>query len=147
MKNGISGKSVLVIDDNPGMLRALKRVLSGEGVVVTCADWAGDAIKTLAERSQKFDLVITDLRMPFVTGITVVYAVHEIFPALPVIVLTAFASPETRAVCLKEGAVAFLEKPLNSEELIAAVRDALQESNGAGSASRQDNVKSRKDNG
>lgn len=141
MKNSINGKSILVIDDNPGMLRALNKVLSGEGVVVTCADWAGDGIDILAKRDPPIDLVITDLRMPFVNGMTVVYAVREIFPTLPVIVLTAFANPETRAACLEEGAVAFLEKPLNSQELIAAVRHAMRaEALARGSTIRRNHV-------
>lgn len=121
----INGKSILVIDDDPGMLRALNKVLSGEGATVSCANWAGDGIDILTKREKQIDLVITDLRMPFVTGMTVVYAIHEILPRLPVIVLTAFANPEVRAACREQGAAAFLEKPLDSQELIAAVRSAL----------------------
>jgi DNA-binding NtrC family response regulator len=130
----IKKKVILVIDDDAGMLRALYKVLSGEGAIVICADWAGDGIDILGKREQKIDLVITDLRMPFVNGMTVVRAVHAIFPALPVIVLTAFASPEVREVCLEQGAVAFLEKPLDTAELIAAVRTALNARQAAGAA-------------
>jgi len=121
----LSGKSILVIDDDPGMLRALDKVLSGEGAAVTTAGWAGDAIDILTKRERVFNLVITDLRMPFVSGVTVAYAIHEIFPQLPVIVLTAFGSPDVRDVCREQGAAAFLEKPLDSEELIRTVREAL----------------------
>ena len=71
------------------------------------------------------DLVITDLRMPFLNGITVVYAIHQIFPALPVIVLTAFGSPDVRAECLVQGASAFLEKPLDTIQLLAAVESVF----------------------
>ncbi len=125
MKKSISGKSILVIDDDPGMLRALSKVLSGEGATVTCANWAGDGFDILTKRDKQIDLVITDLRMPFLNGITVVYAIHELFPTLPVIVLTAFATREARAACLDQGAVAFLEKPIESPELVAAVKKAL----------------------
>ena len=123
--NDLSGKSILVIDDDPGMLRALDKVLSGEGAAVTTVGWAGDAVDILTKRERVFDLVITDLRMPFVTGVTVVYAIHEIFPQLPVIVLTAFGSPDVRDECREQGAAAFLEKPLDSEELIRTVQEAL----------------------
>jgi DNA-binding NtrC family response regulator len=117
----IHDKSVLIIDDDTGMLRALDKVLTGAGAVVTRAQCAGDAVEILTVRKERFDLVITDLRMPFVTGLTVVYAIHQIFPALPVIVLTAFGSADVKAECFRQGAAAFLEKPLDTSELLAAV--------------------------
>ncbi|MEO6874697.1 MAG: response regulator [Opitutaceae bacterium] len=124
MKN-IEGKFIMLIDDDPGMLRALSKVLRGEGALVKCADWAGDGFEILGKREQQYDLVITDLRMPFMNGLSVIQAIHEVFPALPVMVLTAFGDAKVREACLREGAVAFLEKPLNSHELVAAVREAL----------------------
>ena len=81
----LHNKSILIIDDDAGMLRALDKVLTGEGATVTCADCAADAMEILTARQKRMDLVITDLRMPFVTGLTVLYAIHEIFPALPVL--------------------------------------------------------------
>jgi DNA-binding NtrC family response regulator len=119
----LRNKSVLIVDDDPGMLRALNKVLAGEGADVTCAPWAGDAIEILTARRNKVDLVITDLRMPVLTGITVVYAIHEVFPGLPVIVLTAFGSPDVKAECIRQGAVAFLEKPLDTPQLLAAIEE------------------------
>jgi DNA-binding NtrC family response regulator len=117
----LQDKLVLIIDDDAGMLRALDKVLTGEGATVIRAQWAVDAMEFLTGRKIPVELVITDLRMPFVTGITVVYAIHEVFPNLPVIVLTAFGSPDVKAECLRQGAAAFLEKPLNTMELMAAV--------------------------
>ena len=78
-------------------------------------------MEILTGRKKRIDLVITDLRMPFVTGITVLYAIHEIFPALPVIVLTAFGSADVKAECLRQGAAAFLEKPLDTPQLLTAI--------------------------
>jgi DNA-binding NtrC family response regulator len=121
----LSKKSVLIVDDDPGMLRALDKVLTGEGAVVTGADSAGAAVKVLTGRKKKIDLVITDLRMPFVKGLTVVYAIHEIFPELPVIVLTAFGSSDVKEECLRQGAAAFLEKPLNTPQLLAAITEVF----------------------
>lgn len=125
-------KSVLIVDDDSGMLRALDKVLTGEGAAVTRAQWAGDAMDILNERQKSFDLVITDLRMPFVTGLTVVYAIHKIFPDLPVIVLTAFGSPDVEAECVRQGAVALLEKPLDSAQLLDVIERvfALREGGG-----------------
>jgi DNA-binding NtrC family response regulator len=117
----LRNKSVLIVDDDPGMLRALDKVLAGEGADVICAAWAGDAIDILTARRKMIDLVITDLRMPIITGMMVVYAIHEVFPALPVVVLTAVASPDVKTECLRQGAVAFLEKPLDTPQLLTAI--------------------------
>ena len=108
------------------MLRALEKVLSGEGANVTCAVWAGDGIDILTERKKNIDIVITDLRMPFMSGLTAVFAIHEVFPKLPIIVLTAFGSPDVRAECLRLGAAAVLEKPLDSPHLLQVVDKVLE---------------------
>ena len=121
----LRGKFVLIVDDDTRMLRALEKVLTGEGAAVSTAQWAGDALDFMTARQTRVDLVITDLRMPFVSGMTVVFAIHKIFPALPVIVLTAFGSPDVKAECLRQGAAAFLEKPLNTEQLLAAIEDVF----------------------
>ena len=117
----LRNKSVLVVDDDARMLRALDKVLTGEGHEVTCATWAGEAIDILVEQKKKTDLVITDLRMPLVTGITAVYAIHKVLPHLPIVVLTAFGSPEVKAECLRQGATDFLEKPLDAAHLLEVV--------------------------
>ena len=121
MMQKLGGKSVLIVDDDQRMLRALNKVLAGEGASVTPAQWAGDALDFLTGRQARIDLVITDLRMPFVSGMTVVFAIHKIFPGLPIIVLTAFGGPDVKAECLRQGAAAFLEKPLNTAELLEVI--------------------------
>lgn len=136
--NAIFNKSVLVVDDDVRMLRALDKVLTGEGAVVTCAQWAGDAIELLTERRKRIDLVITDLRMPFVSGMTAVFAIHKLFPNLPIIVLTAFGSPEVRAECFRQGATAFLEKPLNSQELLKVISNVFLSSESGMGATEPD---------
>ena len=125
MMKKLQDKFILVVDDDKRMLRALERVLAGEGATVTVAQWVGDALDSLTARQKRVDLVITDLRMPFVSGLTAVYAIHEMFPALPVIVLTAFGSPDVKAECLRQGAAAFLEKPLNSSELLKMIEQVF----------------------
>lgn len=121
----VLNKSVLLVDDDARMLRALEKVLREEGLDVVPAFEAAEAVEILTGRHKRVDLVITDLRMPFVNGMTLLYAIHEIFPRLPVIVLTAFGSPEVRAECLQQGAIAFIEKPVKSSELIEIVIDAV----------------------
>jgi DNA-binding NtrC family response regulator len=120
MKN-LRNKSILVVDDDTRWLRALDKVLTGEGATVFRAQWAGDVLDMLSARKIRFDLLITDLRMPFVTGLTVVYSVRKMFPTLPIIVLTAFGSPDVKAECLRQGAAAFLEKPLDTVALLNVI--------------------------
>ena len=126
--NNVNEKSILIIDDDAAMLRALSKVLSGEGAVVASASWAGEVMERLADNQGHFDLIITDLRMPILNGKSVLGAVKAALPEVPVIVMTAYGSPEVEAECLDKGAAAFLEKPLDTPQLLAAidarVRDA-----------------------
>ena len=119
--NNHCNRSVLIVDDDARMLRALEKVLAGEGYKVTCAALVEDAIAILTQRKAPIDLVITDLWMPLATGRTALYAVHNLLPDLAVIVLTAFGSPDAKAECLRLGAAAFLEKPLDTPQLLAAI--------------------------
>jgi DNA-binding NtrC family response regulator len=121
----LQDKFILVVDDDRRMLRALEKVLAGEGANVTVTQWVGDALEHLTSRQNRVDLVITDLRMPFVSGMTLVYAIHKIFPALPIVVLTAFGSPDVKAECQRQGAAAFLEKPLNTSELMDMIQQVF----------------------
>ena len=125
MTNDIHNKSVLVVDDDERMLRAVDKVLTNEGAHVACSNWAGGAISILNERKVRVDLVIIDLSMPVISGLTAINAIHLHYPKLPIVVLTAFGSPIVRTECLRHGAVAFVEKPLDSQGLIDAVRGAL----------------------
>lgn len=121
----IHGRSILIIDDDTAMLRALTKVLAGEGGIVTTANWAGEAIDRLTDTLSHFDLVITDLRMPILGGETILRAVKTAMPRVPVIVITAFGSPDIKADCLDKGASAFFEKPLETPQLLEAVDRAL----------------------
>lgn len=117
----IVDKKILIVDDDEGMLRAIGKVLSGAGAKVAAEKNASGAIEFLIRREKNTDLVITDLRMPVVNGATLVYAMRLIFPGLPVVVLTAFGSPELRAECLRQGAADFLEKTMSAAQLLEAV--------------------------
>src|SRR5689334_1738197 len=103
------------------MLRALSKVLSGEGAVVTSACWAGEAMEHLTKKLEHFDLIITDLKMPILGGQTILGAVSVALPHVPVIVITAFGTSELKDECLGRGAAAFLEKPLDTSQLLAAI--------------------------
>jgi DNA-binding NtrC family response regulator len=120
----LRNKSVLVVDDDLGMLRAMTRVLSKEGMRVTGVSDPTVVVSKLMESETRFDLVITDLRMPMFSGRGVL-ALASALPELPVIIITAFGGPDAEAQAIQLGAFAFLEKPVAAAELIDVVKRAL----------------------
>ena len=120
----LHNKSVLVVDDDPAMLRAMTKVLASEGMQVTGVSDPVVVLKELADSEKRFDLVITDLRMPMFSGRGVL-ALASAMPELPVIIITAFGGPDIQAQALRLGAFAFLEKPVAAPQLIDVVKRAL----------------------
>ena len=123
----LQDKSVLIVDDDPGMLRAMTKVLASEGMQVTGVSDPVVVVKKLADSKKRFDLVITDLRMPMFSGRGVL-ALASALPELPVIIITAFGGPDVESQALRLGAFAFLEKPIAAAQLIEAVKRALASS-------------------
>lgn len=124
-------ESILIVDDDAAMLGALGKVFSSEGVSVSCTNSPREALDILYHPESRFDAVITDLRMPHMsevmTGLTLIFAIHAIFPAIPIVVLTAYASPEIKEQCRLQGAAAFLEKPIDSQQLLTAVNNICRQ--------------------
>ena len=109
------------------MVRAMTRVLASEGMQVTGVSDPLVVVKELADSEKRFDLVITDLRMPMFSGRGVL-ALASALPELPVIIITAFGEPDVEAQALRLGAFAFLEKPIAAAQLIEVVKRALARS-------------------
>jgi DNA-binding NtrC family response regulator len=123
----LQDKSVLVVDDDPGMLRAMTKVLAKEGMQVTGVSDPVTVVTKLADSEKRFDLVITDLRMPLFSGRGVL-ALASALPELPVIIITAFGGADVEAHTLGLGAFAFLEKPVTAVQLVEVVKRALARS-------------------
>ena len=114
---------ILVVDDDQGMREFLEILLVREGYDVALALGGKEAIGLC--KKHKFDLAITDLKMPKVDGIDVLKSIREISPETMVILITAFASGETALAAMKEGAYDYLEKNFDVEDLKAVIKDAL----------------------
>jgi len=114
---------ILVVDDDPGMREFLEILLTMEGYEVTSASGGKEAIGLC--KKHKFDLAITDLKMPKVNGIDVLKTIRDISPETMVILITAYASGETAVAAMKEGAYDYLEKNFDVEDLKAVISDAL----------------------
>ena len=118
---------ILVVDDDKGIQDVLEIMLTREGYQVATADDGAAALEVI--RKKKFDLVITDLKMPRMDGIDLLKGIKETVPGTAVILLTAFASGETALAAMHEGAHDYVEKNFNVDDLLAIVRDALEKKN------------------
>lgn len=114
---------ILVVDDDRGMKEFLQIMLEKDGHAVSCAGGGTEALNLC--RKNRFDLVLTDLKMPKVNGIDLLREIKTISPETAVILITAFASGETALAAMREGAFDYLEKDFDIDELKAVVRDAL----------------------
>jgi len=114
---------ILVVDDDQGMREFLEIMLTREGYKVKAASGGKEALSLCGKK--KFDLVITDLKMPKIDGIDLLKAVKEISPETMVILITGYASGETAVAAMKEGAFDYLEKNFDVEDLKSTVKDAL----------------------
>jgi len=122
----ISGR-ILIVDDDPHFLRVLHRILSSEKFVVMATSNPCDAIGFL--RSNNFDLIICDLRMPDCDGLNLLQAIRTGGNEIPVIILTAYGEVDTYLEAMNAGATEYLNKPIKSDELVQVVRECLRKGN------------------
>jgi DNA-binding response OmpR family regulator len=115
---------ILVIDDEPRILGFLARGLEAEGFAVDVADTGPDALRCV--RSNAYDLVLLDLLLPGVDGLTVLQELHRDCPDLPVMIVSARSDLPTKLRGFGLGASDYLSKPFSFEELVARVRVAVR---------------------
>lgn len=114
---------ILVVDDDRGIRELLEIMLNREGYLVSSTD---DALKALNRcKKEKYDLILTDLKMPKMDGIDFLKAVKDVCPETMVILMTAYASPDTAVSAMQEGAYDYVEKDFDIETLKEIVRTAL----------------------
>jgi DNA-binding response OmpR family regulator len=120
--------TILVVDDEPDLVRFVRRALEAEGYQVLTATDGADGLRIAL--TKKPDLMVLDLRMPEVDGEAVLAAVLASSPATRILVLSAAADVEARIRCLEQGAVDILAKPFAIRELLARIRFRLREATG-----------------
>ena len=120
------GKKVLVVDDDIRNIFALSSVLERRGMVVLTAETGREAIKTL-ESTPDAAIVLMDIMMPEMDGYATMQVIRQnpCFRRLPIIALTAKAMKGDREKCLEAGASEYLAKPVNTEQLLSALRTWL----------------------
>jgi two-component system response regulator PilR (NtrC family) len=115
---------ILIVDDEPQMLKSLANLLRREGYAITEAPGGKEAVDHLG--SNVFDLVITDLKMEPVSGLDLLRLVKQLSTDVEVIVVSAFGTIESAVDAMKLRAFDFITKPFQVEEILVRVRNALE---------------------
>ena len=114
---------ILLVDDEQGILNTLNILLKSEGYEPTMALGAERALEILAEH--EFDLMISDIRMAPMNGMELLRIVHEKYPMMAVIMLTAYGQVDTAIESNELGAFDYIKKPFRTEELLMTMEKAL----------------------
>jgi two-component system, NtrC family, response regulator HydG len=115
---------LLVADDDPAVRQSLEKTLTREGYTVVLASDGPAALDRL--RQGDVDLLLSDLKMPGMTGLELLKQAREAAPDVDVILLTAFGTVEEAVRAMKDGAIDFLTKPLQRAQLVRVIRQALE---------------------
>ncbi len=113
---------ILIVDDDPGQRSLLDSFLRGQHFETVLADSGERALELLP--GGNFDMMISDVRMPGLSGLDTLRRVREHFSDLPVLLVTAYADIREAVVAMRDGALNYLAKPIDLDELLATVRQA-----------------------
>src|SRR6266516_4093689 len=117
--------SILVVDDELGILDVLRILLKGEGFDVVTAQGGKAGLEALKAAAP--DIVLTDIKMPGVSGTDILAAVREQDPETPVILMTAQASLQSAIQAVNQGAFYYIQKPFSNDDLVAICRRAAEQ--------------------
>jgi two-component system response regulator HydG len=114
--------SILVVDDDTSHRIMLTTLLTGWGYTIFEANDGEPAIAMVKNRS--FDLILMDIRMLKISGLEAMAVIQQINPAIPIIIMTAYAALDTAVSALQNGAYAYLTKPIDFEQLSLTIKRA-----------------------
>ena len=115
-------KRILVVDDDPGQRSLLDSFLRSQNFDTVLAESGNRALEIL--RTEKFDMMISDVRMPGLSGLETLRLVRKEHATLPVLLVTAYTNISEAVGAMRDGAVNYLPKPINLDELLASVQTA-----------------------
>jgi CheY-like chemotaxis protein len=124
---GATASRIACVDDEPGVLRALVRILKAAGHTVTAYASPVEALNDIRKAPTTFDAVVTDLTMPGIGGIELAVRLAEVRADLPVILVTGYGEPTLGPGRLSANIRSCLEKPIDVDSLVGAVARALLE--------------------
>ncbi|BBB26645.1 sigma 54-interacting transcriptional regulator [Amphritea japonica] len=115
---------ILIVDDDPGILKVLSLRLSASGFRIDTANSGVEALNRI--KTELPDLVLSDLRMDGMDGMALFSAIQEDHPALPVVIITAHGSIPDAVEATQKGIFGFLTKPIDKEQLLSTINSALE---------------------
>jgi two-component system NtrC family response regulator len=116
--------TILVVDDEANYLTVMEALLGGAGYEALTAGSGADALKAAAQA--ELDLVLTDMKMPRMSGIDLLAELKRLYPDVPVILMTAFGTVEKAVEAMKKGAFDYILKPFKNEEILLTIAKALE---------------------
>ena len=122
IESGKNGPRILIVDDDAGQRSLLNSFLSSQGFQIFLASTGEKALETL--RREEVHLMISDVRMPGISGLETLRQARRERPHLPVLLVTAFADIREAVGAMRDGALNYLSKPIDLDELLALVRHA-----------------------
>jgi len=122
----MANSTILVVDDDIVVLTALSKLLNLFGYIVAGASNSQAAMDYVTNSRKRFDLIITDLAMPGIDGVQFMTAAKQVFPDIPIVVMTGYSERCTPEEALRLGAFAYVSKPFNIPEVIATIERALR---------------------
>lgn len=120
----LSVPKILVVDDEEGMRDFLELMLNRKGYNTVIASNGVEAVELL--RSERFDIVIADIKMAPLSGIDVLKEARRLYPEIIVIMISAYATPDTAVEAMREGAYDYLPKPFDIDEMYRIIEEAWQ---------------------
>ena len=120
----MAGEKILVVDDDRNQCMMLGKILELEGYRVVTDERALDALDRV--KKERFDLVLSDLRMPDLSGLELLQKMREAKIDTPLVIMTAFGSLESAIQSLRDGVYDYVTKPINLEELMATLNRAFE---------------------
>ena len=118
--------TILVVEDEPRVAETLRDILTLEGFQVETAENGRQALDSLTS-GHRFDLIITDMKMPEMDGLELLREVQKLSKDLPVIVLTGYATLKNGLQAIREGVYDYVSKPFSVNLLIYVVHEALKD--------------------
>jgi RNA polymerase sigma factor (sigma-70 family) len=117
---------VALIDDDEAVLDALRHYLARQDIRTSCFKSAKDFLASL-DQGERFDCIVSDVRMAGMSGLDVLHHLHERSQARPVILITGHGDVDMAVGAIKDGAFDFIEKPFDEARLLASIRRAVKE--------------------
>src|SRR4030095_15240916 len=122
IESGKNGTRILIVDDDAGQRSLLNSFLGSQGFQIFLASTGEQALETL--RREEVHLMISDVRMPGISGLETLRQARRERPHLPVLLVTAFADIREAVGAMRDGALNYLSKPIDLDELLSSVRHA-----------------------